>query len=288
MPRVWPPSSISRLFGAQGQTQLFRSGVAVDSRGNAYMLTVSGLSIVPLAGSTQRAPSFRNTGVVNGASFKAAVAPGSIISIFGSDLASTAAASQAPLPTLLGGACVVANTTSVPLFYTSPTQINAQFPFEIAPGTATLSIRSRDAGKVSSNVTLTVTATAPGVFTIDGKQAALFHAEDFALVTSKNPGKRDKDLILFATGLGAATPAVASGAVAASNPLSSVQNVSVTIGGHPMIVAWAGLAPGFVGLYQINIRVPGNRVQGDALPVVVSVGSTASTAAAAAPTAAIH
>jgi uncharacterized protein (TIGR03437 family) len=116
-------------------------------------------------------------------------------------------------------------------------------------------------------------------------------ARDAALAATVAAAVRDidKDLILFATGLGRTTPAVASGAAAGSNPLAAVSNVSVTIGGHPMIVSWAGLTPGFVGLYQINIRVPGDRVQGDALPVVVSVGSTSSTASgAAAPLTAIH
>jgi uncharacterized protein (TIGR03437 family) len=287
--RVWPPSSISRLFGAQGQTMLLRDGVVVDSQNNAYLLTVSGLTIMPLATSTQRAPNFQAGGVVNGANFKGAVAVGSVISIFGTDLAGNATAQQLPLPTLLGGVCITANTTNIPLFYASPTQINAQMPFELTAGRITLTVRSRDAAKASASVAVTVSAAAPAVFTVDGKQAALFHADDFALVTPQDPGKRDKDLILFATGLGRTTLAVASGAAAGSSPLAAVSNVSVTIGGHPMIVSWAGLAPGFVGLYQINIRVPGDRVQGDALPVVVSVGSTSNTASgAAAPLTAIH
>ena len=144
---------------------------------------------------------------------------------------------------------------------------------------------------MSSSVAVQVNATAPGVFTMSAEgrtQAALFHAEDFTPVTPKNPGKRDKDLILFATGLGKVNPAVASGAAASDKPLSATsQEVTVTIGGHGMIVSYAGLAPGYVGLYQINLRVPGDRVQGDSLPVVVTIGGVSS-ASSSATIASIH
>jgi uncharacterized protein (TIGR03437 family) len=291
LPRIWPPASITRLFGAQGQTQLFRTGVVADSQNNVYMLTVSGLSVVSTTQASRTVPSFSSAGVVNGASFKGPVAPGSIVSIFGANLGATESARQLPLPTTLGGVCVTANQTSVPLFYTSPTQINAQLPAELATGRVTLTVRSRDTARVSSGIAVQVNAAAPGVFTMSAEgrtQAALFHAADFTPVTPKNPGKRDKDLILFATGLGRVIPAVASGAAASDKPLSATsQEVTVTIGGHGMIVSYAGLAPGFVGLYQINLRVPGDRVQGDSLPVVVTIGGVSS-ASSSSTIAAIH
>ena len=291
LPRIWPPASITRLFGAQGQTQLFRTGVVADSQNNVYMLTVSGLSVVSTTQASRTVPSFSSAGVVNGASFKGPVAPGSIVSIFGANLGATESARQLPLPTMLGGVCVTANQTSVPLFYTSPTQINAQLPAELATGRVTLTVRSRDTARVSSSVAVQVNAAAPGVFTMSAEgrtQAALFHADDFTPVTPKNPGKRDKDLILFATGLGRVNPAVASGAAASDKPLSATsQEVTVTIGGHGMIVSYAGLAPGYVGLYQINLRVPGDRVQGDSLPVAVTIGGVSS-ASSSATIASIH
>jgi uncharacterized protein (TIGR03437 family) len=291
LPRIWPPASITRLFGAQGQTQLFRTGVVADSQNNVYMLTVSGLSVVSTTQASRTVPSFSSAGVVNGASFKGPVAPGSIVSIFGANLGATESARQLPLPTTLGGVCVTANQTSVPLFYTSPTQINAQLPAELATGRVTLTVRSRDTARVSSGIAVQVNAAAPGVFTMSAEgrtQAALFHAADFTPVTPKNPGKRDKDLILFATGLGRVIPAVASGAAASDKPLSATsQEVTVTIGGHGMIVSYAGLAPGYVGLYQINLRVPGDRVQGDSLPVAVTIGGVSS-ASSSSTIAAIH
>src|SRR5450759_1970589 len=81
-------------------------------------------------------------GIVNAAGYRAPVAPGSVISVFGSQLASTAvAASTVPLPTTLGGVSVLVNgSLKAPLFYVSATQINAQLPYETPPGTATLAV----------------------------------------------------------------------------------------------------------------------------------------------------
>ncbi len=289
--RLWPPTQVSLLLGARGQTFVWPRDMVMDRNNNTYLLTLSGLSVVSLAPGTGRGPSFGAEGVVNAASFRGPVAPGSIITLFGSDLADTAAAEQFPLPASLGGVCVTANDVAVPLFYTSPTQINAQLPSELSPGRVTFTVRSGRLGRTSPGVQVPVNATAPGVFAIEAggrTQAALLHADDFTPVTPSRPGRRDEDLILYATGLGAVFPVVPSGQPAPSAPLSvASQRISVFIGGHEMIVTYAGLAPGFVGLYQINIRVPGDRVQGDNLPVVVNAGPVASPIVGA-PVAAIH
>jgi len=289
--RQWPPRSVALELGINNQTHLLRRGVAVDQSGNAYLLTFSGLSVVSFAPTRGRGPSFRGDGVVNAASFRGPVAPGSLIGIFGSDLAEPGTADQLPLPQSLGGVCVTINETPIPLLYTSPTQINAQVPSDLAAGRVTVAVRSTRLGQTSSGVSIQVSAAAPGVFfeQVGGeKRSLLFHAEDFRPVTPDNPGKRDKDLILYVTGLGPVSPPVPSGTAARAAPLSATtQRVSVVIGGHEMIVTFAGLAPGFVGLYQINLRVPGDRVQGDDLPVVVSAGGLSSSIADA-PLASIH
>ena len=115
---------------------------------------------------------------------------------------------------------------------------------------------------------------------VEGQQlAALFHAQDLTLVTPYYPADRDEYLILYATGLGPVTPAVPGGLPGNADPLSeTTQNISVTVGGHPFVVVWSGLAPGFVGVYQINLYVPGDRVEGDDLPVVVTAGAVSSAA----------
>jgi uncharacterized protein (TIGR03437 family) len=289
-PRLWPPTATALLVGPRGTTQLWPQGMVTD--GNyAYLLSVSGLTAMSLASASGQGPSFTAQGVVNGATFRSPVAPGSIVSIFGTGLADQGVAGQVPLPTSLGGVCVMANEVTIPLFYTSATQINAQLPPELAAGRTVFTVQSLATGRSSGGVAVTTAAAAPGVFSVDvgGRtQAALFHAGDYSPVTPANPGLRDQNLILFVTGLGAVTPLVAAGNAASSNPLSvTSQQVSVIIGGRPMTVTYSGLSPGFVGLYQINFRVPADRALGDSLPVVVSVG-TASSPTSGAPVAAIH
>jgi uncharacterized protein (TIGR03437 family) len=289
-PRLWPPAATALLLGPRGTAQLWPQGIVTD--GNfAYLLSASGLTMMSLAPASGQGPSFTAQGVVNGATFRSPVALGSIISIFGTGLADQGVAGQVPLPTTLGGVCVMANEVAVPLFYTSATQINAQLPPELAVGRTVFSIQSLGTGRSSGGVAVTTAAAAPGIFSVDvgGRtQAALFHAGDFSPVTPANPGLRDQDLILFVTGLGAVTPRVAAGSAASSNPLSvTSQQVLVTIGGRPMTVTYSGLSPGFVGLYQINLRVPADRASGDSLPVVVSAG-TASSPTSGAPVAAIR
>jgi len=289
--RLWPPNVTAQEIGVNGQTQLLSHGVIVDSANNAYLLSVSGLSIVPLTPVQGSGPQFNAGNVLNAASFTTPVSSGSLISIFGSNLADFGSASSIPLPTTMGGSCVTVNGAPIPLLYTSPTQINAQLPPGMAAGRVTVAVHSASMGQASSGVSVQVNTTAPGVFSLSYNGATfaeLFHSSDFTLVTPSNPAHRDEVLILYATGLGPVNPLVPAGLAGGSSPPSvATQDISVLIGGHPYDVQFAGLAPGFVGAYQLNIYVPGDRVQGDQLPVVVTAGGASSTTTAA-PVAAIH
>jgi len=289
--RQWPPRTTALELGVNNQTQLLPRGMATDGSNNAYLLTFSGLSIVSLTAAAGRTPSFQASGVVNSPSRTGPVSPGSLITIFGSNLADSETASETPLPRNLGGVCVTANEVAIPLLITSPTQIDAQLPPDLGTGRVTLTVRSTRLGQASTGVPIQLSATSPSLFAIDlnGQQrAVLFHAADGALVTPDYPADRDEYLILYATGLGPASPAVPAGELTPADPVSpTTQTVGVTIGGHPYPVIWSGLAPGFVGVYQINIYVPGSRVQGDDLPVVVTAGGMSS-ATNDAPLAAIH
>ncbi len=262
----------------RAQQVLPRSLVVDAPSGSAYALTTSGLSVMPVSLTQGRGPSFRSDSVVNGASFRAPVAPGAIVSIFGDELGDESAANSLPLPTALSGTCVTANDVAIPLFYVSAKQINAQLPPNLPAGSVTLSVRSRNTGVASAGVAVRVEAQAPGVFTLTDsagrKVAAVFRADDFSLLTPDNYAKRDEDLVLYTTGLGATTPAVGAGQPAPSATLARTSAPQVCIGSHPYLVTFSGLAPGFVGLYQVNIRVPGDRVQGDRLPVVLTMSGT--------------
>ena len=195
-------------------------------------------------------------GVVNAATFREGAAPGALVSIFGAGLTSgsTLAAASLPLPVTLAGTSVTLNGAPLPLLYVSPSQINAQLPFELREGTAQLAVAG------GPSVPVRIDAAAPGIFTVV---------------------RRAVDTVsIFATGLGAVAPAVAAGAGAPLNPLSrtTVEPV-VTIGGIRATVGFAGLAPTFAGLYQVDAALPQGLPAGPA-EVVVQVGERRSNAVA--------
>jgi uncharacterized protein (TIGR03437 family) len=122
-------------------------------------------------------------------------------------------------------------------------------------------------------------------------RAGLFHAADGALVTPVYPADRDESLVLWAEGLGPATPPVPAGELTPADPVSpATEPIAVSIGGRPYVVTSSVLAPTYIGVYQIYINVPGDRVQGDDLPVIITAGGISSTTNAtnAPPTAAIQ
>ena len=278
--RLWPPQRITQELGVTGQTIMPTHGMLADANNNIYMLTLSGLSIVSGTSAIGRAPSFSS--VVNTPSHSGALSAGGLISILGSNLADSASASTSPLPTLLGGVCVTANEVTIPLISTSPTEIDAQLPANLATGRITITVRSEKLGLSSAGVPVQVNATGPSLFTIpvNGQPlAALFHTVDAAMVTPDYPADRDETLVLYASGLGSVNPTPGVGVPASDSPLSETTgSIGVSIGGIPYEVVSSYLAPNFVGLYAIIIYVPGNRIGGNDLPVIVTANGASSTA----------
>jgi uncharacterized protein (TIGR03437 family) len=226
-----------------------------------------------------------NGAVVNGATFAAgyAVSPGSIASFFGGFLSSQiASASAVPLPQHLAGVSATANGTLVPLFYASPGQVNFQVPFEVEGSYANLNVTT--ASGPTLTVPLLLKAVSPGIFTATDKNtnsviAAAVHGVTGAPISSTSPAQQGEVISLFTTGLGPVYPAVATGTAASASPLSLVTSqVTATIGGQSATISFAGLAPTFVGLYQVNVQVPSG-VSGASVPVVLGVsGSSSNTA----------
>ncbi len=214
------------------------------------------------------APVISPGGVVNGASFLPQpdpLAPGSIVSIFGTALApSVAAAPSLPLSTRLNGTTVNFGGKPAPLFFVSPNQINAQVPFDVSTGTVSVNVTTAEGA--SASVTVGIQAQAPALFTASSTgygPAAAQHA-DGSPVDAARPPRAGETVILYGTGFGAVRDSIASGAPAtAANP--TLGQVRATIGGKAARVDYAGLAPGFVGLYQINVVVPDGVLPGDPL-----------------------
>jgi uncharacterized protein (TIGR03437 family) len=281
-------------------------GVAADTAGAAYvtgwvyygkLLTASPLTscsegsrafIAKIADTPGAAPlpTINAGGTVNGASFRAQVAAGGLASLFGSNLSVfTWPAGGTPLPTKLGGTSVLMNGIPAPLIYVSRLQINFQVPWEVQGQTQASIVVNVD-GVNSTAQSVNLINSDPGVFVVNsaGQAAILISATgELAAASGSIPGracrpaKRDEWVSIYCTGLGAVSDRPASGAAASGSALSRTATTpTVTIGSLPAEVAFSGLAPGFVGLYQVNARVPANSPTGNAVPLVVTVGGATS------------
>jgi uncharacterized protein (TIGR03437 family) len=239
----------------------FPWGLAIDATGNVYVGDMANERVRKIAlGSTlvTVGPVLNDSApVVNGASFSptAPVAPGSIVSIFGTGFASLAASSTA-WPTAIGETSVTFNGVAAPLYYVSYGQIDAQVPFEV--GLGNVSVEVTVDSKVSAPQTISVEAFSPGIFTVNSAGAgAILHASSYVLVSSSAPAQPGEYILIFATGLGSLRTPVPSGTPAPSNPpAETLDTPIVAIGGLSSLVGFSGLAPGFVGLYQVDVQVP--------------------------------
>jgi len=222
------------------------------------------------------------TAVANAASYApGAISPGSLISVFGSGLAmATMNATSTPLPISLTDVSITINGIPAPLLFVSPGQINAQAPVKLTPGAATVVVRTGNAASAAAMVQ--VQAAAPGIFTsADGtNQAAALNDNDADDVpNSPNaPAPAGSSVSLFFTGQGPVNAELRDGTpVSASVPIPALLKISATVGGVPAEVTFAGLAPGYVGVAQMNLKVP--VLASGSYPVVISAGGVTSNSA---------
>ncbi|MBI3933834.1 MAG: hypothetical protein HY316_04025 [Acidobacteria bacterium] len=226
-------------------------------------------------------PALNAGGIVNAASSAAGepLAPGSIVSVYGSNLANNAVlASVLPLPTSLGSATLNIAGSDVPLFYSSSGQINAQLPFDLpANSRPHVYVRVQRSGSsvetASVPETITVAAARPAIFTVNQQgtgQGAILN-QNSSPNSPSNPESRGRVVQIFATGLGATNPVVPPGQSSPANPpANTVLLVTAQIGDQPATVQFAGLAPNYVGLYQVNVLVPASAPTGSAVPLVLT------------------
>jgi uncharacterized protein (TIGR03437 family) len=222
-------------------------------------------------------------GVVSGAAFLPGLAPGQIASIFGSNFAPTEIASIVPLPRDLAGLSVQLDEFSAPIYFVSPGQINIQVPWELAGRSgALLTVRYR--GSVSAPFQVPLFPFLTTVFTANGRPVIVNSATN-TLYSATSPARRGETITIYSSGQGPVLPVVETGAAA---PLDSLRNsvfplrVRFGAGSQQVVVnaLFSGLAPGFVGVYQINATIPSNAPVGE---TVISIDSPANPNAATFP-----
>ena len=258
--------------------------MALDSTGtNAYVLTVSGLSIIPVDRSPadRAAGAWRRTASSTWRATRHPSRPGSLVGIFGRTWHPRLPARPPRVPTVLGGTCVTLNNVAIPLHghhqrpdqrpdpaYTGGRQISPGGPFDHQSGDFP-GVRHGHGGQIC----------ACGLHRFEGR-AAIYH-QDGKPVTKANPTTRDQRLVMYATGLGTTTGGtVVTGAPAPCKPLAVTAPVSVYFGPSnysqsAIAVEWSGLVPGMIGVYQIDLYVPGTHMKGDALAGMLKSAASA-------------
>ena len=243
--------------------------ISAEYSGSSSYASSTASTIVTVTAASTGPPTI--SGVTNAASFRTAYAPGMLLSIFGSQLApATWSATSVPLPTQIWGVSVTVNGVSAPLLYASPSQLNVQIPYEVTVNeTAVLSVSNN--GK-TANSSIAIANAAPGVF-VDSA---------FALVPGSS-GQGNQIMTLFVTGVGAVAPFVSTGAApSAGTSIANLpkpqQNLTVTVGGLPAVVQFAGIPAGLVGVVQVNYQIPQQAALGSNA-VVVQIGNASSASA---------
>jgi uncharacterized protein (TIGR03437 family) len=208
------------------------------------------------------APRISSDGIVDAASFQPGIVAGSLFTIFGTGFAA--------------GASVTVGGTAVPVLALANSngleQINAQAPFGLTGDSASVTV---SVGGISSPAaTVRVFPARPALYTFESRPLVV-HA-DFTLVTPESPARRGETVALYASGLGPVDNAPALGQPSPSNPLARLRApLTATLDGVPCEVSYAGLAPGFPGVYQVNLRIPAPVTAGSR-PLVIGVGGVSS------------
>ncbi|MGA2877337.1 MAG: Ig-like domain-containing protein [Bryobacteraceae bacterium] len=260
-----------------------QASTTVTAGGTAGAITVSATSSTFSVSFslTARLPGPSNLTIVNGASFdpNTGISPGGIATIRGVGILPgvtgllSAANSAGQLPTTFSGVTITFNGTAAPIYYVDDTngadQVSVQVPFEVQPGSA-VSVTVSVASEGSATITVPVKPLAPGVFTSSygGKIYAVAVRPDGSQVSPTNPAQRGENIQLYVTGLGQATPLIATGAAGvADQGIVSTMIVGLNNGGVPLISAVYG--PGLIGVYVVTLQVPADTQTGPYQPIGV-------------------
>jgi uncharacterized protein (TIGR03437 family) len=232
------------------------------------------------------APFVSPGGVVSAASYSAAGgrAPGEMVAIFGQNLApSLVPAAAVALPDQLGETNLIYGGETLPLVYVSNEVVSAVMPYDLITNRYYQVIASVGY-RLSVGQDVLFSPTDPAVFSADASglgQGDVFQVvgSSFVLVNPANPAQAGDTVTLYAAGLGAVTVATAAGSPPPTGQLVYASgSVTATIGGVPATVSFAGLAPGFAGVYQVNVVVPTGVAPGNSVPLVLTISGNQSPA----------
>ncbi len=271
--------------------------IAADPTGLADGVYEAALTVTASSNTTTRVPVTLTVGpasaplvagVTNAASGLGSLAPGLIVSIFGSNLGPPAGlpgqlTASDSFSTVLGDTQVFAAGIPCPILFVQANQINAILPFELA-GQTTASIQIEHQGFLSNFFPVALANAAPSLFTTNGSGAGSVAAvnQDGTLNSAANPAPAGSIVSLFGTGTGVLLPASGAGALTpllGPYPVPAL-SITVTIGGRSASVTYTGSAPGeTTSLLQVNAKVPTGLAAGPQA-VIVSAGTLASSAAA--------
>ncbi|MCS6951245.1 MAG: hypothetical protein RMK57_11015 [Bryobacterales bacterium] len=215
---------------------------------------------------TSTGPCYSEGGLVNGASFVAgALAPNTLATLFGSRLAWGTRAitwedvEAGALPTVLPGTGVRVLVSDRPaqIYFVSPTQVNFLIPTNLTAGEVTIQlVRDATAGPP---LRVRLRETAPALFLLD-PETVIATRKDFSLIRREQPARPGEEIILWATGLGPTVPPQVYGRIpTAASRIERARSFAVLLDGAavaPERISYVGVAPGFAGLYQINLTLP--------------------------------
>jgi uncharacterized protein (TIGR03437 family) len=219
---------------------------------------------------------------VSSASYKPGhVAPGQIVTLFGSNIGPVEGmgaqldSQTGRLRTNLGGVSVLFDGVPAPLFYVRNNQINVQAPYGLS-NRSTTNLRVVADGRSSNVVTLPVRASAPALFLKSGDAGEVVAInQDGSINSPARPARPGEVVILYATGEGVTNPPAPDGGLApVTEPLQRpvARPISVRFGSSFGDVLFAGSAPGFAGLLQLNVRIGPESPIGDAVSVQLAIG----------------
>lgn len=283
----WTPPSTNA-----GNIVLYAAGNAAngDNTNNGDHIYTTSVELTPAVAAPSDKPAISgDRGVVSSASFTSPISPNSWVSIAGTNLSNStrtwtgAELASGQLPTSLDGVSVTINGKAAYVEYVSPTLVNVLAPADDSTGPVEVKVTA--ANQTSDPVMATLHGFAPAFFTFDGKYVAGTHTDNSLLgkpglltaaPTATTPAKPGETIVLYGTGFGPTSPSIPAGQLTTQvAPLTNT--LSVTVGGQPATVVFAGLVPPYAQLYMFQVTLPSSVADGDQA-VVAQIGGASSPA----------